>query len=166
MSVRGLKRRRLTTVTTRVKRPIDKQIIYVSKAGIAAGATVETVLYTCSFPCTLTGLRWDVQSADDFGTNTITFLIVVRPGGVAASTINTADTNTVYTPEENVLTWGMNMSIQAAATTTGLQATNHSGNTKTMRKLQNGDILSILIKNTGANQIDVVQGIVQFFLKS
>ena len=62
------KRSRTTGVSvihSAAKRPIDKNLKYVKKTGVAA-TQVSTTLFTATFPCTVVGLRWSISCYQDF----------------------------------------------------------------------------------------------------
>ncbi len=159
------KRRRTDTGFVRVtstKRPIDKSIVVVNQS--LATSQVATTLITATFPCTMTGLRWDfVVSGNTTSIMTGYWAIVLVQDGLAASTLATSDGADLYSPEQNVLAFG---SYQSADTDqgNGPMSSHHTGSTKSMRKLKNGDKLqfvTIVTSNAG-----ILDGAVQFFCKS
>ncbi len=142
------------------KRPIDKAIIAILKAGTNA-TQVETVLASIAFPCTLTGLRWGLTFTQDAGTATAFFYwaIVIVRDGVTVSQITTSDAATYYAPEQNCLVWG-NGTIE-----NNISTDDYIGSTKTMRKLLVGDSIQFLHKGSATNTTRV-DGIIQFFCKT
>lgn len=151
----------LTIIPKAVKRPIDKQLIFVSQA--VATAQDSTILYTATFPCTMTGLRWDVSALGNVtAATTIVWLIVIVRDGLTIPTLSTTDAATIFHPEQDVLSFGVGLVADLDAGVGNIQQ-HWTGDTKTMRKLQGGDrliFLSICTSNTG-----VLAAGVQFFLK-
>jgi len=144
---------------TVAKRPVDKSIINVLHDPITSSQK-STTLLTSSFPCTVTGLRWNLtwHNTDSGGGHKVWWAIVVVRDSATASTIGTSDGGSFYKPEENVLTYG----------TTWLEAAGSgmtSGTTKTMRKVAGGDTLRFIVLSSTATTT-AVQGIIQLFCKS
>ncbi len=142
------------------KRPIDKAIITVIKAGTNA-TQVETVLATITFPCTVTGLRWGLTFTQDAGTATAFFYwaIVIVRDRVTVSQISTSDAATFYAPEQNCLVWG------SGTIENNINKPRYEGSTKTMRKLLVGDTIQFLHKGSATNTTRV-DGVIQFFCKT
>lgn len=152
--------KRARVVQTSSKRPIDKALIAVNKNGLA-GTQQSTVLSTTTFPCTITGLRWDITALQDAGTGVCSgmWAIVVVRDGLSANTISFTDAGTVYEPEQDVLAFG----TWAVDNNTDTQRI--SGTTKSMRKLMGGDQLVLIAKGVATNTTTIF-GAVQFFCKS
>lgn len=144
----------------RTKRPIDKSLKFINKVGVAA-TQVSTTLIAATFPCTLTGLRWDISGIQDGGTGNCACqwaLVIVRDG-LAQSTMATSDAASFYDPEQDVLTFG-----------TGLIDNNNTsmiwtGATKTMRKMKGGDELIFIVSGVATNTT-TLRGVIQFFCKT
>lgn len=151
----------VTFTKKQTKRPIDKQLIFVSHA--VTTAQDSTTLYTATFPCTLTGLRWDIGAVGNTtAATTILWLICIVRDGMTIPTISTTDGATIFHPEQDVLTFGVGLVADSDSGSGSIQE-HWTGDTKTMRKLQGGDrliALSICTSNTG-----ILTGGVQFFLK-
>lgn len=144
----------------RVRRPVDKAIVNITKASIGA-SQVNTDLFTTTFPCTIVGLRWHITMLQDAGTGA-TFLnwaIIILRDGLTADTLATSDGSTLYNPEQDVMTFGV-MQIDNNTTTVS-----NVGETKTMRKMQGGDKLVWLGIGVATNTC-TVRGTVQFFCKT
>lgn len=141
-------------------RPIDKDLICFDL--ITSGVTqVQTLLYTSSYPATLTGLRWSMSFHQTAGTSiaSIHWVMVILPDGVtAASTLATANTNSLYQPEQHVLAFGV------ATMDNNVQSKEFNGTTKTMRRLKVGDRLLFLMKSLDVEFVGA-KGVVQFFTK-
>ncbi len=156
-----MKRRRTSRGFVVAKRPIDKDLIVVTKDNLGASQTVQT-LKTTTFPCTLTGLRWSIDIGGDGGTGlarTHWAIVIVRDGNTA-NTITTTGESTFYEPEQDVLAFGV------ALTQADLWDPKHfDGATKTMRKLMDGDLVQFLMLGEATNTSKVA-GVVQFFCKS
>ena len=70
----------------------------------------------------------------------------------------------MYTPEQNVMAFGT-VSILANDETGGNQNQQIMGQTKTMRKMQAGDLLQFITISNVANSA-LVNGCIQFFCKT
>jgi len=157
------KRRRTGgNVIRAARRPIDKSLKVTSLT--VAGTQVSTELQPAmTFPGTLTGLRWSLSLYNNAGTGDtqIVWAIVVVPQGTTASTLSIANSATLYSPEQNVLTFGYAGSL----TSVGAQNNMFEGSTKTMRKLKVGDTMVIIAIAEATNTWNM-NGCVQFFLKT
>lgn len=164
---RSRKRARTTplVVQTSTKRPIDKSLINVTKTTIA-DSQYTTTLATATYPGTVTGLRWSIAvQSEGSGDNIIYWAIVRTKDGVAVSTIATSDASKMYVPEQEVLAFGI-IPVQQSDATAG--PCNHviEGNTKSMRKLANGDQLVFIAKGTVGGDSTTLRAIIQFFTKT
>ena len=164
MSRRSFRRFRPSVPLVRgSRRPTDKELIYVSQQ--ATSANVATTLKTATFPCTIVGLRWNIVFATTTAANNITnWIIVIVRDGNAANTISQSNGADMYTPEQDVMAFGT-VSTLASDETGGNQNAHISGQTKTMRKMQQGDLLQFISFSSGANSC-FVRGVIQFFCKS
>ncbi len=164
MASRPAKRARPAVIQQRVRRPIDKKIVSVQKDNIAAATQVTTDLLTATFPCTVVGLRWDLHSVDATAgvVSELNWVIVLLRDGLSAQTISTSDGGDMYTPEQDVMAWGV------MARTNDLEGSfMWKGDTKTMRKLMAGDKITIAIRNNHATDAHTTfYGAIQFFCKS
>ncbi len=146
------------------RRAIDKDI----KSVAVSSTTTQTVttLKTTTFPCTVVGLRWEVNYLKNVTVNAATmyWAIVVVKDGNAASTIATSDGSTFYAPEQNVLSWGI-LSATDSDLASGPMIGAHSGSSKTMRKLAGGDLLQFITLSNIAASGDT-RAVVQFFCKA
>jgi len=144
------------------QRPIDKSLIVINKA--VADLQVETNLMTVTFPCTVTGIRWDLSCLNDNAAqDTISWAVVLVKDGNQAGIMSNGDGSTFYSPEQNVLTYGI-ARMHGNANGSGTQHF-FEGSTKTMRKLQSGDVLKLIIRGFIAGNKQCV-GVFQFFCKS
>lgn len=146
-------------------RPTDKSIVRINK-DINDTNQKNTVLITATFPCTVTGIRWNVHAYNETGNlNTFFWAIVLVKEGESAKAFGTGDGNTFYTPEQNCLAFG---SMILGDKDGEQQVGDVMGSTKTMRKLQAGDQLMFIcqwsIVDTGA--AGSVGGEIMFFCKS
>jgi len=146
------------------RRPTAKELIFVSHT--ATTANTATTLKTTTFPCTVVGLRWALTflSSSTASSGTVSWIIVVVKDGNSANTISQSNGADMYTPEQNVMAFGTVQTIDADLGA-GPQSFNIMGSTKTMRKLQPGDLLQFISLSSVANST-VVRGVVQFFCKS
>lgn len=163
-----------------VKRPIDKRIVVCNSGLIIGTAQTNSNLYPsgligagATFPGTITGLRWKFEIAsNNTSPQTIFWAIVkLREGVAAPSTIGTSDNNSLYNPEQDVMTCGtINIGSGGGSATSFLSSINVSeGFTKTMRKLMAGDRLVVCYASDTAGAAGVgyfFSGFVEFFFKS
>ncbi len=156
------RRRRDTNVIRSARRPIDKSMIVVKSDDFTTQASIPIQTATI-FPGTLTGLRWSLGFVNTTGTATTQafWCIVVVPQGTQASTMSTTNAATFYSPEQNVLTFGVATSL----TSVGAQNVMFEGSTKSMRKLKVSDTVVLLVV-AQATQSWSLRGVVQFFIKS
>ncbi len=133
---------------------------------------MEKTLTLTTFPCTLTGLRWDFNTPlSSTDTSTAHYfnwaIILVKQGNDANDLLSGNQTAPaiLYEPEQNVLATGF-----MSPGTTGNTSTSGTwrGTTKTMRKLQTGDRIALIYRLGGATDLNELHfgGTVQFFCKS
>ncbi len=159
---RPLKRAR--TSGQRVARPIDKELIVVAQT--ATTSVVATTLKTTTFPGTVVGLRWNfnVAVAQATADAVVSWLIVVVQDGEAANTPSQSNGADLYTPEQNVLAFGVSV-VRDSDVGQGPGVIPIEGSTKTMRKLKQGDLLQFITLCSAVNGA-TAQGAVQFFFKT
>ncbi len=149
--------------TRTTKRPIDKKIIVVNKAMVTSTQTTD--LLTATFPCTITGLRWDLMFWTEDTISDAEFIwgiYILREGGVKVVFVS-SDGGTLFKPEENMMTFGFGS--HADKDTGGGPTRQHfDGSTKSMRKLQGGD--KLVFQFDPSNDTQNVLGAVQFFCKT
>ncbi len=148
------------TIFRQTKRPVDKKIIYVTKAGLA-DAQQTTTLITATFPFTMVGLRWEITIIQDAGTaqTLCAWAIVIVREGVTVDTMSVGDGDSFFQPEENVLVYGTTQMEP------NVEAIRWMGSTKSMRKFQGGDTLQLIIRGSNTNTVGM-RGIIQFFCKT
>lgn len=156
----GAKRTRSTLSGFHTKRPINKSLIAVQQAGNTATDKSST-LFATTFPCTITGLRWDIAFTQDGGTGTafIHWAIIIVRAGVTQDTLSITDGASFFDPESNCLVFG------ADTIANNVESKHHSGSTKTMRKMQGGDSLIFVAKGSATNT-SRADGVIQFFCKT
>lgn len=119
---------------------------------------------TVTFPCTITGLRWNLSSIIANNVNdVVTWAIVHVREGEVTNTMNLTDAGSFYNPEQNVLCYGIRH--MHGNTAGGGMSGQWEGATKTMRKVMAGDRLVLCVRGYAAGN-KIFQGIVQFFCKS
>lgn len=156
-----MKRPRVMQVSA--KRPIDKALINVTQT--VTSSQTSTTLTTATFPCTLTGLRWSCSLSGNATAGTAVYWAIIRlQDGLAASTLATSDGSDLYTPEQEVLAFGV-AQLADSDGGTGSATYNFDGSTKTMRKLMGGDSIRLITLSTTAAGA-ALRGTVQFFCKS
>ena len=114
---------------------------------------------TATFPCTLTGVRWELAFTRTGGTGLCqgNWALVVEKEGNVVDTLAISNSTSFYDPEQNLLVFG----TWAWKDDLG-QFSNQSGSTKTMRKMQTGDRLIFIGKGV-ATETSHVRGGIQFF---
>lgn len=170
---RNMKRRRTGSrggrasfVSISTVRPIDKKIVTVNKL-VVGSAQQATTLISATFPCTITGLRWSVAAENLVGTNGVNvgWAIVQSKENLNVNNVTVpGDGVDFYTPEQEVLAWGVSK-LNAENASNGKSIALWDGSTKTMRKLQNGDALVMIVRTDTAVSVNFT-GVVQFFCKS
>ncbi len=147
----------------RARRPVDKKIITINKATVG-GSGFSTDLFTATFPCTIQGLRVDLNIFQDAGTTSgvYAWVIIILRQGIVASTVNTGDAATLYQPEQDVLMFGSGGGNQNGGPFNNAY---RQMTTKTMRKFMGGDKLVFIGigENTNTSQFT---GAVQYFCKT
>ena len=152
------KRQRTGTGFRTVKRPIDKTLIVVSH-NTTAGTQVNTTLFTCTFSCTIVGIRWSMGlfgATTTFGKHA--WVVQVIRDGNSTPAIALTDAGKLAAPEQNVLAMGVGVSLSTASRS-------YEGKTSTMRKLLVGDIIKFSILGE-ATQTTSTRGSFLFFCKT
>ncbi len=135
-------------------------------------AQKEKTLTLATFPCTLTGLRWDLNTPLHLTATTTTHylnwaIIIVKQGNDANDLLtgNQSEPAILYEPEQNVLATGFMMPTRLSTSST---SNTWRAQTKTMRKLQTGDRIVLIYRIGGATDLQDLffGGTVQFFCKS
>ncbi len=161
MSRRGRQQRQFPA---RSRRPTDKELKYVLQT--ATNSNVTTTLKTTTFPCTIVGLRWDLQFLIAIATANpiVNWIIVVVHDGNSANTISQSNASDMYTPEKDVMAFGT-VALMQNDSVLGPGTMHIQGQTKTMRKMAQGDQLQfVTIANTASSV--TVSGVIQFFCKT
>jgi len=150
------------------RRAINKQLVNTNISTIVA-AQQASVLETFTFPVTLTGLRWDLTVLRSAGTagnlSRLTWAIIMLPDSQSASTISLTNAGSMYQPEQHVLAYGTFISDGVSAAGAAGHIRSFSGSSKTMRKLQSGDILELIVFGTATEEHELF-GTIQWFEKS
>ncbi len=165
MSRRNFRRfRRNVPLVRGSRRPTDKELIYVNQT--ATTSNVTTTLKTATFPCTVVGLRWSIAARNllTTGSPVLNWIIVLVHDGNSANTISQSNGADMYTPENDVMAFGT-LILNDADSGQGPTAGSIVGQTKTMRKMQQGDLLQFITFSSLASGF-AVSGVVQFFCKS
>ena len=125
----------------------------------------STVLKTTTFPCTVVGIRWNIGFASVTAAGSLVqWALILVQDGDSVNTPATSDGADFYTPEQNVLSFGV-MRLLGTGSTGGNITNNVEGSTKTMRKMKQGDVLQF-ITLSDVSVSTAVDGIIQFFCKS
>ena len=146
------------------RRPTDKELIYVAQT--CTNSNTATTLKTATFPCTIVGLRWSMSFLTAVSTSSpvVNWIIVLVHDGNSANTISQSNGADMYTPENDVMAFGT-VQTSDSDISAGPLAVQVQGQTKTMRKMQQGDLLQFITFSSAANSTNV-RGVVQFFCKS
>ena len=124
----------------------------------------NTTLFTATFPCTVTGLRWDISFLSTSVVDKALFWCVpIVKDGNTPSTMGSSTGVDLYAPEQDVMTHGSGF-VVADDSTAGELIYTSKGNTKTMRKLMGGDTLQICSNVTAGTC--TVFGSIQYFCKA
>ncbi len=161
------KRRKVQTtrvIQVSTRRPIDKQLVNVAQS--LTTTQTSTVLITATFPCTIVGIRWQLNFLNNIttGATRSRWCIIRLKQGLTASTIATSDGSSLFDPEQECLVWGVSFTTDKDIGA-GPQSVHMEGETKSMRKLMGGDRLVLIAINDTANGA-LLDGVVQFFCKS
>ena len=159
MSFRG--RRRRSFMRGR-KRPISKHLFVVSQPALSTTQVVVTP-FTCTFPTTLVGFRWSFDVSASITQNTrIVWALIVVPDGYTANAMDMTNNGDFYTPEKQVIVFGVKRLMDADSGSTGGPSTsNFEGTTKVSRRLQTGDSLQLIMVSTASGT--TFEGVLQFF---
>ena len=141
----------------KAKRPIDKRIITLSQN--MDNSQDNVTLFTCTFPCTLLGLRVNIASEiSTVNTNWGLAVISVVQDGTTPGAIDLTTGNSSYEPEQNVM-WGGVFPGYAVH----VQAAWYPDVIKTKRKMKVGDSLVLSCLGAGAN-VQVLRGMITYFI--
>jgi len=156
--------RRVAPRRAGARRAVDKELKLVTLTNV--GTTQRTTtLKTTTFPCTIAGLRWNIafENKNAGASEFIYWAIVIVHDGQAVSAPATSDAGDFYTPEQNVLAFGI---IAADDFDSGGNITRIvEGQSKTMRKLRQGDL--VMFTTLGiTGTAGTIRAIVQFFCKT
>ncbi len=145
------------------KRPIGKNLVAVSQS--VTNSQTATTLFTTTFPATIVGVRWSLALIGNATASAAgKWMIVIVRDGVTADTIALSDAASVFQPEQNVLAFG-DFRVGDLDVAGGIATWHNEGSTKTMRKLQGGDLLQFIALQSTANAA-ALTGTIQFFTKS
>ena len=150
-------------------RPIDKSIIYINILGGTGGTSFDII--TSTFPCTMTGLRWNIRAHAD-GTNTDVntcnwAIVLVKDANQVGTLPSGRADRDFYKPEQNVLAHGTFIFTAEAIESGSDYWGKDQGKTKTMRKMMAGDRIVLLARGTSQDQSNVrLAGSVQLFCKT
>lgn len=145
------------------RRPIDKNIKAIQQT--VTTSNVTTTLFTGTYPGTVVGIRWSLNfiSNTSASSPSVYWAIVIVRDGLSASTIGTSDGADFYTPESQVLAFGVG-GVTDNDSGAGPYNSMMEGMTKTMRKIQAGDLLQFVTISNVATGL-IARGAVQFFIK-
>ena len=148
------------------KRQVEKiqKLIALTPVGTAQE---DLLLYTVVDPVTVGGFIWGINTSavvdPASGPALVTWAIIVSREGITVGTLGIGNGSDVYTPGENVIVGGMfNVGDIALGTSVSHE---HSGKTKTMRKLKGGDTVHFIARGVVATQQVTASGVITFFAK-
>lgn len=145
---------------------MEKKLIVVSKAQVE-DTDLSTTLFTCTYPGTVVGLRWRFDAIPHSAATTFEamYWVIVRvQNGMSADTLGVGDAGSLYDPEREVMAWGTGL-LSAYAASFQDHVT-WEGATKTMRKMQAGDTLQLIVRAGVGTGDTIFLGAVQFFLRT
>ena len=153
------KKRKINATVSRA-RPIDKVLAYVRLSGQDETQSSVKLVQT-SFPCTITGLRWEmaITQLGGSGICEADMAIVIIHEGQATPALSTATSTQFYEPEQNCLAF-KTLLIDNHSTTK-----EWSGSTKTMRKMKIGDAIHFVALGQATNTCTIA-GCIQLFCMS
>jgi len=129
----------------------------------ASSTQTNIALYTATYPCTVSGIRWDLNVFGDPDAETrCIFVISVVPQGQTVSTISTTDNTSFYDPEQNVL-GHFSTFVTDSNAGAGPVIENEKGQSMTKRRLKVGDTLVFSARGTSAETVTFF-GTLQFFV--
>lgn len=184
MAPRTYRRTKTTTNYKKCpKRPIDKSLVTIGMETMVPGTQYQGFISpAATFPCTITGLQWDIifTNANTATTNHqltqfMWAIVVIREGMQAAVMQNTAGagvvaTGSFYKPEQNCLVFGQGLVDNWGSNTNPNNGAveHYMGKTKTMRKLQKGDQIAFVFTGNAvtANPNMICKGIFMYWTKS
>lgn len=156
------RRRRSGRNYAQAKRPLEKAIQALHIVGPAAAGGSIVLQGVATFPGTTTGFRWEIGliSANVTGEQVLWSITRVRASTASTSvpTLPGAGAQgTFQTPEPEIIAWGVLMAAAGAPMVS-------KGETKSMRKLQEGDAIRFYYSILTATS--TIMGAVQFFVKT
>lgn len=145
----------------RRRRATTKRIVTV--AGAITSTQSQTNLFQVTYPCKITGLRWNltISNIDDFRQIAAWLIIVLREGDTVNS-ISLSEGSQLYQPQENVIAYGLTFVDQRSRSN---HSTKWKDSTKATRQLQSGDTLFMINVSDRAEELDLI-GAIQFFVES
>lgn len=154
-------------------RPVEKKVIFSHATGTST-ATTWTDLYTCTFPCTLQNLRWDIivyHNSAVAAYQRTGWVVVVEPDGTTPGSIIMANGSDFYNQTESfVLAHGLegtawNDTAPELESAQGPTVVNSEGTSKTSRRLKPGDKVRMgWASSTVLGSLN--SATVQFFIKA
>ena len=148
--------------------PIDKKITNIQLNDVNA-TQQSTDLLTVSTACTVVGIRWSLFIEGDAGTlgNTHDYrwVIVHQRDGSNLSALGATNEGTLYSPEQNVLAFGVG-NDRAVPVSTALHngPFQWNGKTSSKRKLMDGDKIVFILDEIATDTVRC-KGAVQLFCK-
>ena len=137
------------------KRPIEKQAIV--QFAVAIGTTQQlNTLHTAIVAETLVRIIGNISFNQGANAGFGGCVLVHNRDGQAISTMSLADGVAIYQPEQDIL-WAKVFSTEST------QVFNFDIDVKAMRKLKEGDILSLILLANGADVFDFISQMSMFF---
>ena len=158
-------KRRRTGFT--VKRPVDKKLTVIQKNSVAA-TQQTTVLIAPTAACTVVGFRWSFFVNGDGGTEGVPhdyqWVIVHQRDGSTISTLSTSDASSLYSPEQDVLAFGVGQCRQDSTSVITDSSNQWNGISRASRRMMVGDQIVFVIDGIATETVRV-KGCVQLFCK-
>lgn len=146
---------------SRARRDIGKFLVNVSPGtAILNSQEFTTIMPAATQPGTVTGLRWDLSfTATGVGICEYVWAIVKLKSGVSTPTLSLTDGANIASDLQSVIAFGCGVARAAG------EIPEEHGNTKSMRKMYNGDKLLLIVKGVGTASM-APRGTVQFFYRT
>lgn len=143
----------------------DKQVKCIDSTVTDSQGNVT--LYTATFPCFLTGIRWDLSFVSQTAASDVRIgwgLIVSGDGYTPNTLVISSSAADFYTPESDIIIPG-HMCLRDSDVGSGPSICYYNGSCKTGRKLKAGDVFYFSHLATVANG-GGAYGVVQFVVKT
>ena len=149
-------------------RPNDKKIIVIQLNDVT-NTHQTTTLVTSLTACTMFGLRWSLFVEGDAGTvgekHDYRWTIIHQRDGTTLSDLGESNATSFYSPEQNVLAFGVGTDDNSGTAASGFNAPpSWNGKSRSKRKLMAGDKIVFMLEDIATETVRC-KGTVQVFCK-